>query len=471
MEEFLSEWISHPDWWFTKDKETDNHLINNYEHLLNLTHDNVIAQIILYDQLPRHIFRDTSSHHIILYFLKKALDIVEQNIEIEIISDIEFVFFILPLRHAYNTRSVLHKIWHRLEESDSPEIIKRFIKATYNKPDLMDEFPIDVYSSDTKYIKCKKIIDIKGDFTNLPDKFIISLSGGVDSMVLTYILRNMYPERKLTAVMIHYGTQEDLDLVVKWCNLHNIELHVRKIDEIKRETCMKYELRETFETYTRNVRYHTYKKVFSIQDTQAPVVLLGHNKDDAFENILTNITYKCKYENLQGMERHSNVDGINFIRPFLNVSKQDIIEYSIKQKIPHLPNSTPTWSQRGKIRNNIVPVLDKWNPKCIDGMFHMSDMLQELHAVLNTLVKTIVKKINDKEVILISELQESMLFWKELFMLSNCHVSHKCLSQFIERFKTWKCLDDKESNLKFMLNKNKSIFIKRNLNLVFINLI
>ena len=51
--------------------------------------------------------------------------------------------------------------------------------------------------------------------------------------------------------------------------------------------------------------------------------------------------------------RHTNTN----LRSLLNVSKNNIYQFVQKHNIPYVKNSTPEWSQRGKIRNNIVPVL------------------------------------------------------------------------------------------------------------------
>jgi uncharacterized protein (DUF924 family) len=82
MENFTKDWFNNSSLWFSKKKEVDNYIIDNYEYLLNLeekiNNNNFISYIILYDQIPRHIFRNQYANHIITYFLNKSLDIIKK---------------------------------------------------------------------------------------------------------------------------------------------------------------------------------------------------------------------------------------------------------------------------------------------------------------------------------------------------------------------------------------------------------
>ena len=118
------------------------------------------------------------------------------------------------------------------------------------------------------------------------------------------------------------------------------------------------------------VRYGVYKAL------KGPVIL-GHNKDDCLENIFTNIANKTKYDDLRGMTHISN-NQVEFWRPLLDFSKDEIVEYAKKHDIPHLPNSTPTWSQRGQIRSKVIPCLNEWNPEFIKGLFEITKQTKVL---------------------------------------------------------------------------------------------
>jgi tRNA(Ile)-lysidine synthase TilS/MesJ len=166
---------------------------------------------------------------------------------------------------------------------------------------------------------------------------------------------------------------------------------------------------------------------------------------------MTNIAQKNKYDNLRGMSMVSLQDDITFIRPLLNVSKDDIIAFAHSNNIPYLPNSTPVWSQRGQIRNTIVPCLDKWDKRFVPSMFELSDKMAGLYQLLNVSVRQfvdrgafdddntmfVVDKLCTKDIVMID------MFWKEFFIVTfGLNVSSKsiinlieCITKFIDTLK------------------------------------
>ena len=498
MEAFLESWFSHPEWWFNKECIYDKHIIQEFENLLDVEHSNIIGQVIVYDQLPRHIFRNNSSAHVITYFTKKAVDLVEANIQLmEAMTMKEWVFFNLPLRHMKDIQKifqVMKRCWERLSiinESDA-HLLKRFMHATYMNAQMQDQtHSLESYNlqqsnfADRTFQSFLNILEYCPEHGALPQikyklgnfqmkDVIISLSGGVDSMVCSYIFRMMFPQIPLTAVMINYANREASDqeaqFVVEWCQQMGIVLHIRRIHEIKRDACMQNGLRDVYEDYTRNVRYNTYK---TVSNENMPCVILGHNSDDAFENCMTNMTYRTKYENLKGMEHENIVDGVRFIRPLINVSKNDIVKFAKEHNIPFLVNSTPTWSQRGKIRANIVPVLDEWNPCCISGIFVMSDIMKELHNVLLTSVTDFATRFSydlDAQTyfaeVCASNMPESGIFWQNLINhMIHVIISQKSMKSFMENLLIWKKKQTKEQRCrKFILSKDLTLTIKHAVN-------
>jgi tRNA(Ile)-lysidine synthetase-like protein len=303
---------------------------------------------------------------------------------------------------------------------------------------------------------------------------ILSISGGVDSMVCSYILKSA--GISFSCVHINYSNRiESIDeenFVIEWCKLLNVNLYVRRIDEINRPLCMEHNMRELYENYTRDVRYGTYLKV-----QKNPHVILGHNQDDCFENILTNISHKSKYENLFGMELEGKIEtdkyNINFIRPMLKISKKSIYDFAMLIDIPFLWDSTPKWSQRGKIRDHVRPTLESWNSEIITGLFQMSNVLKESLELVDILVNSWISKIEDNKITQsIADLPLSEIFWKKLFQKLKIDCSTRSLDGLVKIFSKLKkdqlkidinaCIKyeiNKKYQFKLMKMKNKMVTI------------
>lgn len=481
-----------------------NELVEDEKMKINRKY--AIGVILLYDQISRHIFRIKNED--LIYFWKKDSLLKETNdialvhsttaylhFKHEINAD-EYSFIMLPQRHTLDFKRikyVMFETWNRLkDEKDECEKIKykQFLKATYERTitqsdDLefikkysnsdekegdgwYDNCGLGIQKLKEKYVeildkKCTEEIEKKSeldfeekesilslsnllieDLNKVPKiRLILSISGGVDSMVCSYILKKA--NISFSCVHINYSNRkESLDeenFVIGWCKILNIDLYVRKIDEINRPICMENNMREIYERYTRDVRYGTYKKVHS-----NPYVILGHNQDDCFENILTNISHKSKYENLFGMELegpiNSSKETINFVRPMLKISKKSIYNFAKIINIPFVLDSTPKWSQRGKIRDVVRPTLESWDSEIIPGLFHMSNVLKESLELVDILVNSWINKIeNDKIKNEINDLPLSEIFWKKLFS----KVKNRLFNAFVRWFNKYFFKIKKES--------------------------
>lgn len=499
MDSFINEWFQNKNWWFNCDDTIDTYLIK-YEFLLDTidciniitNYKNPIHIVIVYDQLSRHIYRKEYASHIISYFLNKALEILmsykyNQHF-IDNLNYDEFIFFILPFRHSNIKENILYAISQIINKKP---FCKRFLSATYERANFIESFDNDYYKICDDYnrdiLEYNPLNDVShlqykiGDFDlinkyfieNHIDNGIISLSGGVDSMVCLINCVKLYPNIKWTCININYNNRtfsgDESKFVANFCNNYNIPIYIRKISEINRDFCKKNDMREIYEKYTKRVRFNCYKSI----NKEKTLVILGHNNDDCFENILTNIANSNKYNNLKGMNNVIIQDDITFIRPLLNVSKDNIYEFAEKHFIPYLKNSTPLWSQRGKIRNTIVPTLKDWNSNIITGLFNLTEILKDFNYLLENNVNSFIDKFiimtndNNKSAdLLISKkdlIINNKLFWKNVFFkLFNNNLSqpsNKSLINFINMLEIWS-----NNYYKLELNKYTNIIISKNIN-------
>lgn len=501
LRELIHEWFSNKTWWFDASSTDDEYIASKYTNLFDIVCDDTyymypLAYVILYDQIPRHIYRGSQSHHIITYFLEKALQILPK-IQNATLSNEQWCFAMLPLRHTNNIR-IIHKVmndaWIRLAETqDDPTPIRRFLKATYercpmeNQTDLIQvnkssecsswsaiEFKevlhncpsVPCMKINKNNVVVRKVIVSFEQLTNTigDAPMVMSLSGGVDSMVAFYIIHSLSQislyRKTLSVVHINYCNRttayREEEFVTAWCNALGYDLMVRRIQEISRKTCMSNNLRNTYESYTRNVRYATYKNV-----NDDAVVILGHNHDDCLENIMQNISNQHKYDNLLGMDITTTQDGIMFFRPLINVSKNEIIRFAIEHNIPFLSNSTPTWSMRGQIRNTVIPVLDSWNPSFVSGLFTLSDVVADMYKIVDLSTTAIVTRCHVETPgflvcdVHTNELHTSKLFWRMLFskIQIDTKVSNRAITNFIERLTKWQA-SQQQKLVKVNLNKS-----------------
>lgn len=452
-----------------------------------------IGLILLHDQIPRHIYRKNQEKTEINNYLNLILDF-SKKIYVKYKYDLnpdDYCFVLLPLRHTNNFDNIMYVIQEtklKIKHNQSEIIYKKFMKATleryikYNTDkeniiltndishnsntqindhaqicelELLNYTPTSL--SDIRYDELPEYI--KETFENIKSHMffqrgVISLSGGVDSMVLSYILK--YLKCDIIAVHINYNNRkectDEVDIITQWAKFLNIKLYVRKITEINRPEMMEYNMRDLYETYTRDVRFNTYINADDIINNN---VFVGHNHDDQFENIFTNIVSESHYQNLCGMEYVTDIsfkeNNIKFIRPMLNIPKDIIYKISRYFNIPHFKDSTPKWSQRGKIRDIVRPSIEQWDERSISSFFKLSNTMSDLMKIANMSAENIVLQIKkDKEInINLNELYPKSLF-KLIFEKLDIKLTQKGLNSFYDKMNFIK-----ENKTKYKINSSE----------------
>jgi len=206
---------------------------------------------------------------------------------------------------------------------------------------------------------------------------IVSLSGGVDSMVLFAILLFLQKNKhfNIFTATIDYGlrkeSKDESRFIQKYTSTFNIKSYISYIVGISRKKDNSGS-RTEFEEESRNLRFNTYKNIiFENHLSLQCGIFVAHHQDDIIENIFTNSMKGSNLLDLEVMKKINRINGVNIFRPFLPFKKQIIYDFAHTFNIPYFLDTTPKWSRRGKMRNEIFPLFDSvftpdWKNKLID---------------------------------------------------------------------------------------------------------
>ncbi|KAL1520769.1 hypothetical protein AB1Y20_022335 [Prymnesium parvum] len=202
---------------------------------------------------------------------------------------------------------------------------------------------------------------------------IVSLSGGVDSMVLTHLLLALRGEYDVAAVHIDYSNRPEsaaeAEFLRGWCAARGVSLRVRVVTEVSRGVTA----RDEYEKESRRIRFEAYADAMAATGAQA--VFFGHHIGDLQENVISNVMKGAQLLNIAGIAPASTVNGVMIWRPLLAHEKSEIYEYAHKYGVPYFKDSTPAWSTRGKLRNQLMPLLREVYG---EGVFvHLSSLARE----------------------------------------------------------------------------------------------
>lgn len=447
-------WFSHQEYWFNSTHKTDQIVLENLKvYLLDESKYNqlcLLGQILVDDQIVRHYYREntpentlkikehhqkalTKTHHIIdTFVIDFVRDILPEHI----------CFILLPLRHSEiesNRLEAITLIKKFMLKEKSP-FYQRFLKASLIRlrdPELVQIDGIIPWNficptflisnpENKLVLECPNElvpIELINGFKGIPKlinqdyDFVVSISGGSDSMLLLWSAVKL--GYRPIALMIDYGNREEhfceIKLVQWFAQTLNIPFYVRYIKELKRthnslnNNPTDLNDREFYEDVTKKIRFSAYT-FFGIP------VLLGHNWDDCFENCITNILTHRSPDNLLGMSFYSVDSEVEIYRPFLKIKKSNIMKYCCYYGIPYLIDSTPKWSRRGKIRDDIRPPLEKFDKhlteRIVETCQEQSQMTKDYQKLVNILP---IKQTNHQKFTFNDPEIRTQLFWILMF--------------------------------------------------------
>lgn len=227
--------------------------------------------------------------------------------------------------------------------------------------------------------------------------FIISLSGGVDSMVLATIIKGL--GYRLVCIHINYNnrdeSRDEARFIREWTGKNEIELVFKEI-QTRREDCD----REKYEKDTHDFRFRLYKETLeSIQGARS--IILGHHDDDRVENVFNNI---CRGKSLLGlpvMRKESTTLNVPISRPLIGKPKSLVFEFAHLHGVPYFKNTTPEWSLRGMFRMITLPHLERIYGNVYKNILFVGQQSEQwedfIHTnILQPFLTTSVTKLDDR---------------------------------------------------------------------------
>lgn len=210
------------------------------------------------------------------------------------------------------------------------------------------------------------------------DKVIAAVSGGPDSICLLNVLFALKDKLGISIAAAHVNhclrgreADEDEEYVRRFCDRLGIEFYSKK-EHIRR---VAEEKNISIESAGRIVRYEFFNELKDKLSAQK--IAIAHNSNDQAETVLMRIFRGTGTEGLTGIRPVR--DGI-FVRPLINVSRQEIEEYCRENMLNPRVDKTNLESiyTRNKIRLELLPYLKKnFNPDIINALNRLADTVSK----------------------------------------------------------------------------------------------
>ena len=201
----------------------------------------------------------------------------------------------------------------------------------------------------------KKHIDENFSFLK-EKKLLIACSGGVDSVVLTHLIKNLNFEMALAHCNFSLrGKESDGDemFVIGFANKLNIPVFAETFDTHKFADDHKI----STQMAARTLRYTWFDGV--LNNFKFDYLLTAHHLDDDLETFFINISRGTGLSGLTGIPKQNE----RFIRPLLNFSRDQIESYAKTNKLQWREDSTNQKADylRTKLRLDVIPQFKETN--------------------------------------------------------------------------------------------------------------
>lgn len=205
--------------------------------------------------------------------------------------------------------------------------------------------------------------------------WLVALSGGADSVALSLMMKHSGIDIRALHCNFHLrGEESDRDehFVRDFCQQNHIELDVRHFDT----RAEAQEHKESIEMAARRLRYTWFAQ--RAQELHAAGICVAHHMDDQAETILLNLVRGTGTKGLQGMQADRMTGNLRIVRPLLNITRLDILQYLASHNQSYVTDSTNLEHQamRNRIRLQVIPLLRELNPNITQTLVRMADNLK-----------------------------------------------------------------------------------------------
>ena len=166
-------------------------------------------------------------------------------------------------------------------------------------------------------------------FPVTPNRIAVAVSGGADSLCLTLLLKQWADKNhvKLRAFTVDHGLRKESKKEAL-----SVHQQLKKIG-IQHQTLIwrGKKPKTRVEELARQARYNLLKK--ACQKNKIEHLFLAHHLSDQTETFWARLSHKSGLDGLCAMQEKSNFNGLVLVRPLLDTSKAELVDYLRKKAV------------------------------------------------------------------------------------------------------------------------------------------
>lgn len=249
-------------------------------------------------------------------------------------------------------------------------------------------------------------------------RWCVGFSGGLDSTVLLYLLRDyllhehvlyehnlherqLHEQRaqqapaalpELVAVHINHGLSPDADAWQRHCEhlcaalaitCHSVSVAVAA------------EAGDGLEAAARSARYAAFAELMHADD----VLLLAHHRDDQVETVVLKLFRSSGINGLAGMRERTVIDGRLRVRPLLGVGRDELQGFAAARGLRWIEDDSnrDLALSRNFVRHRVLPLLSEHWPQCRRQLLSVSRAAHDSAQLLEEVADQDLAAIADRD--------------------------------------------------------------------------
>jgi tRNA(Ile)-lysidine synthase len=223
-------------------------------------------------------------------------------------------------------------------------------------------------------------------------RVLLALSGGVDSVVLGHLLKQVGMSFEVLHVNFQLrGAESDRDeaFAGQFARQWEVPITIQRFDTEGYAALH----RCSIQVAARELRYAWFEtiRMQRSSDGRHAVIATAHHANDSVETMLMNLFRGTGVEGMHGILPKRD----HIIRPLLFASRNDILTYATANGIEWVEDSSNESSKytRNFIRQEVIPAIEKVYPSAVANMLQTISNMQEAAQLYNQALQVHKKKL------------------------------------------------------------------------------
>jgi tRNA(Ile)-lysidine synthase len=221
------------------------------------------------------------------------------------------------------------------------------------------------------------------------DKILLTVSGGIDSMVMTHLFLQL--SNKIGIAHCNFSlrggeSDKDEEMVLRYASDNEIPFYTKRFNTkiFAKENGLSVQMA------ARELRYNWFEEIRN--DNNYDTIAVAHNLNDNIETLLINLTRGTGIAGLTGMRPVNN----RIIRPLLFASRNNITNYCQQQNIIFREDKSNADTKyiRNRIRHLIIPVLKDINPSIESTLNETAERFTGINEIVTGYISELRERVS-----------------------------------------------------------------------------